>query len=102
MSTHPYANMAAQAGQAEAMLKQLANAKRLMILCSLVQGNKSAGELAEITKLSSSALSQHLTKMLALDLVAREKKGQYMIYRIASMEVQALLSTLHLIYCKHH
>ena len=104
MSLHPknlpLAVMKRNAAKAEAMLKQLANAKRLMILCSLVGGEKSVGELADIVGLSSSALSQHLAKMRDAELVRTDKRGQMVYYRIHSMEAQALLSTLYLIYCK--
>ena len=94
------ATMAKKAGAAEAMLKQLANARRLMILCSLVQGEQSAGKLAELSGLSHSALSQHLAKMRATKLVISEKRGQHVYYQLASTEVQAILSTLYLIYCR--
>ena len=96
----PPLTMQRNSAKAEAMLKQLANAKRLMILCSLVGGEKSVGELAEIVGLSSSALSQHLAKMRDAQLVDAEKRGQMVYYRISSIEAQALLSTLYLIYCK--
>ncbi len=96
----PLLTMQRNAAKAEGMLKQLANAKRLMILCSLVGGEKSVGELADIVGLSSSALSQHLAKMREAELVDAEKRGQMVYYRISSMEAQALLSTLYLIYCK--
>jgi DNA-binding transcriptional ArsR family regulator len=86
--------------QAEAMLKLLANAKRLMILCHLVQGEKSVGELADLVGLSASALSQHLSKMRSQGLVETEKRGQMVYYSIQNPEVQAILSTLYLIYCK--
>ena len=82
------------------MLKVLANAKRLMILCHLIKGEKTVGELTELVGLSHSALSQHLAKMRALDLVETNKKGQEVFYRIESREVEAILSTLYLIYCK--
>lgn len=91
--------MKRNAGKAEAMLKQLANARRLMILCTLVSGERSVGELAKVVGLSSSALSQHLAKMRDTGLVDCDKRGQLVYYRISSMEAQALLSTLYLIYC---
>lgn len=91
--------MKANACKAEAILKQLANAKRLLILCSLLGGEKCVGELAEIVDLSQSALSQHLAKMREAGLVASEKRGLMVFYRISSMEAHALLSTLYLIYC---
>lgn len=92
--------MKKNAGKAEAMLKQLASASRLLILCNLVSGEKTVGELAEIVGLSQSALSQHLAKLRTAELVEAEKRGQMVYYRISSMEAQALLSTLYLIYCK--
>lgn len=86
--------------KAEAMLKMLANAKRLIILCHLTKGRKSVGELANTVGLSHSALSQHLAKMKAQELIADEKQGQMVYYYIKRPEVEALLSTLYLIYCK--
>jgi len=92
--------MQRNAAKAEAMLKLLANAKRLMILCYLVKGEKSVGQLADLVGLSPSALSQHLAKMRDLNMVEADKRGQMVYYRISNPEVEAILSTLYLIYCK--
>ncbi len=92
--------MQSNALKAESMLKMLANANRLMILCHLVKGEKSVGQLAGLVDLSSSALSQHLTKMRQQGLVESEKKGQMVYYKISNPETEAILSTLYLIYCK--
>ncbi len=88
------------AALAEALLKQLANANRLMVLCHLVSGEKTAGELSDLVALSQSALSQHLSKLRDAGLVESDKRGLSVYYRICSMEAQALLSVLHLIYCR--
>lgn len=88
------------AAKAEAMLKQLAHAGRLIILCSLTEGEKTVGELVELVGLSQSAVSQHLAKLREAKLVAPDKRGQMVYYRICSKEAQALLSTLYRIYCK--
>lgn len=92
--------MRRSAKEAEALLKQLANASRLMVLCHLVAGEKTVGELANSLGLSSSALSQHLAKLRDAGLVECDKRGLMVYYRICSVEVQALLSVLHLIYCR--
>jgi DNA-binding transcriptional ArsR family regulator len=92
--------MARNAARAEAMLKELAHAGRLMILCSLAEGEKTVGELAEIVDLSQSAVSQHLARLRTAELVQPEKRGQMVYYRLSSLEAQALLSTLYLIYCR--
>jgi ArsR family transcriptional regulator len=92
--------MQKNATQAEELLKQLANANRLMALCHLVSGEKTAGELAEAIGLSQSALSQHLARLREAGLVESDKRGLMVYYRICSMEAQTLLSVLHLIYCR--
>jgi len=92
--------MAKNSKKAEAMLKVLANSKRLMILCYLLKTEKTVGDLSTLVGLSQSALSQHLAKMRALNLVETKKVGQEVFYRIESIEVEAILSTLYLIYCK--
>ncbi len=92
--------MKQNAAKAEAMLKLLANSKRLMILCNIVKEAKSVGELAELVGLSQSALSQHLAKMRAQGLVETDKRGKAVYYRISNQEVEAILLTLYLIYCK--
>jgi len=52
------------------LLRALANERRLMILCRLVEcGEANVSTLAEVVGLSQSALSQHLAKMRAEGLV---------------------------------
>ena len=92
--------MLRSAAKAEAMLKLLANRKRLMILCHLLKGELSVGKLAELVDLSHSALSQHLARMRDLSLVQTDKQGQMVFYRISNPEVEAILSTLYTLYCK--
>ncbi|MDR3448966.1 MAG: metalloregulator ArsR/SmtB family transcription factor [Alphaproteobacteria bacterium] len=92
--------MKQNAKKAEALLKLMANAKRLMILCHLSRREMTVNELMKLVGLSQSALSQHLAKMRLEKLVAGEKRGQSVYYRIAKPEAEALLSTLYLIYCR--
>lgn len=97
---NPHEAMKQNAKKAEAMLKQLANSNRLMILCNLVNQSKTVSELVKIVELSQSAISQHLAKLNRMGLVTSEKRGREVYYTLSSMEVQAILSTLYLIYCK--
>ena len=82
------------------MLKELANPSRLLILCQLIDGEKSVGGLCRSIDLSQSAVSQHLARLREARLVDTEKRGQMVYYRLCNMEAHALLSTLYLIYCK--
>jgi DNA-binding transcriptional ArsR family regulator len=92
--------MKSHAAEAAAMLKELANRSRLLILCQLIDGEKSVGELCRAIDLSQSAVSQHLARLRDARLVDTDKRGQMVYYRLCNMEAHALLSTLYLIYCK--
>ncbi len=87
------------ADQAAQLLASMANSRRLMVLCHLVEGECSVGTLAQRVGLSQSALSQHLARMRSQGLVAARRDGQTVFYRLASTEVRALLETLHRLYC---
>ena len=93
------AEMRRHAALAEAMLKQLANKNRLLILCRLVQGEETVGGLVAEVGLAQSAVSQHLMKMKMAKLVAAEKRGQQVYYSLADDAVKAILKTLYQIYC---
>ena len=88
-----------KADEASVLLAAMANPKRLLVLCHLVEAERSVGQLAEIVGLSQAALSQHLAKMRALRLVNTRREGQTIYYRLASREVRELLETLYRIYC---
>ena len=66
----------AKVGEAAQALAAMANTKRLLILCHLLEGDKSVGELAEIFDLAATALSQHLSKTTALRLVLTRRDEQ--------------------------
>ena len=87
------------AKQAEGLLKLLSNRNRLMILCHLQNKNLCVNELVDAIGISQSALSQHLAKMRKDKLIIGEKRGQQVFYKIAKPEIQAILSTLYLIFC---
>ena len=98
-SNFDLAALAPKAAQAADLLASMANPKRLLVLCNLLQGELSVGELAERVELSQSALSQHLGKMRALTLVKTRRDGQTIYYSLASKEVRAILNTLYRLYC---
>lgn len=90
----------ARAGEVASMLKALASRPRLMVLCQLVEhGEMRVGDLADAVGLSQSALSQHLAKMREESLVAFRRDGQSLFYSVADARCEALLATLHRLYC---
>ena len=96
----PSRSLARNAQRAEAMLKQLGNAGRLRLLCTLVEGASPVSALVEASGLSQSAVSQHLAKLRLAGLVKAERHGQSIHYRLDSDEARALLEALYRIYCQ--
>ena len=84
---------------AAVLLSSMAHPKRLLVLCQLVEGERTAGDLAARVGLSPSALSQHLAKMKGAGIVASRREGQTLYYRLAGREVRAVIETLYALYC---
>ena len=91
--------MRKNATAAAALLRAISHEARLLVLCELANGERSAGELVERSGLSQSALSQHLAKLREEGLVATRREAQTIHYRIADQRAQRVLSVLHDIYC---
>lgn len=90
-----------QATQVANVLRAVANDRRLMILCRLVeQGEANVGGLSADVGLSQSALSQHLARMREEGLVTTRRESQTIWYRIADPRIERLLATLHELYCR--
>jgi ArsR family transcriptional regulator, virulence genes transcriptional regulator len=91
--------MQVSAAKASAFLQSIANEKRLLSLCHLIDGEKSVGVLADLVGLSQSALSQHLTRLRQHALVSTRREGQTIYYRIADPRVQAVITLLYEQFC---
>ncbi|MCC5852689.1 MAG: winged helix-turn-helix transcriptional regulator [Alkalimonas sp.] len=91
--------MRKNSAKAAKLLKAIANERRLLILCYLLEGEMSVGEMNERLELSQSALSQHLALLRRNQLVKTRKEAQTVFYRIESDEVKAVMKVLHDLYC---
>ncbi len=98
MKIHPDA-MEAAADKASELLKSLANRHRLLILCQLVDGERSVGELAAFLNARDSTVSQHLALLRKDGLVQARREAQTIYYSIASFPARRVLETLFAIYC---
>jgi len=95
------ATLEREATEVAAILRALANERRLMILCRLVEwGEANVNTLAEAVGLSQSALSQHLARMREEGLVAFRRESQTVWYRIADPRLERLFATLHDLFCR--
>jgi DNA-binding transcriptional ArsR family regulator len=78
----------ARAAQA---LRMLADPTRINILWALMQGETSVACLAELARTSTTAVSQHLSKLRLAGLVTNRKEGTFVFYTIADGHIVALL-----------
>lgn len=91
--------LSAMARDASELLLAMANEKRLLILCNLLDGESNVSDLAALVDMNQSALSQQLAKLRALKLVNTRREAQQVYYRLASEAVEQVLQTLYGIYC---
>ena len=77
--------------EAATFLKALANEQRLSMLCCLIDGALSVGEINARVPLSQSALSQHLAVLREAGLVATTRKSQAVYYSLADTYVVAVV-----------
>lgn len=82
------------------LLKQLSHPQRLLILCSMAEGEKSVGEIEEACGASQSAVSQFLQRMRLEGLVEPRREGKQVYYKIVDKRVLELIRSLDLIFCK--
>ncbi|OYV56787.1 MAG: ArsR family transcriptional regulator [Acidiphilium sp. 20-67-58] len=87
------------ADEASDLLKSLANRHRLLVLCQLLDGERSVGELVAFLQIRDSAVSQHLALLRKDGLVTARREGQSIRYSIASAPARTVISALAGIYC---
>lgn len=92
--------MDAAAERAADLLKSLANRHRLLIICQLIDGERSVGELASFLGIRDSTASQHLALLRKDGLVAARRDGQTIWYSVASAPAQQVLETLYRVFCE--
>ncbi|MDB2550326.1 metalloregulator ArsR/SmtB family transcription factor [Rickettsiales bacterium] len=81
-------------------IKLLSNQTRLIVLCSIIEKPLCVSDLVEITQISQSALSQHLTKMAKENIIEGKRDGNQIFYSIKDPNINKIIHALHDIFCK--
>lgn len=87
------------APEAAELLRQLANANRLLILCHIAQEERSVGRLEADLGIKQPGLSQQLAELRQAGLVKTRRESRSIYYSIADDRAQAVLGMLHEIFC---
>jgi DNA-binding transcriptional ArsR family regulator len=91
--------MRRNAAEATALLRALAHADRLLLLCQLSQTELCVGDLEEQLQIQQPTLSQQLGVLRREGLVETRREGRNIYYRVADRNALSLLETLYQLYC---
>ena len=87
------------AAEAADLMRSLSHPQRLLVLCALVDGEKSVAELRERLDIEQVPMSQQLMRLRADGLVEARREGTSVYYHIARPEVLTIVSALHTAFC---
>ncbi len=93
------AELVENAGEAAGFLKKLAHPSRLMVICTLVDGERSVRDLEDTLGIRQPGLSQQLAELRQAGLVVGRKESKRMYYRLADERIAAFAGLLHEMFC---
>ncbi len=96
------AEMRTAAEQAAEMLRSIGSPYRLMILCLLMDSEKTVTDICEAIGARQSLTSQHLTRLRLDGLVKAERRGHFAYYSLTDTVAKEIVGTLHRHYCAPH
>ena len=88
-----------KAESAAEFLKMMASAPRLLLMCLVLDNERSVGELAEKTGMRMPTVSQQLALLRAQGLVTTRREGTTIYYQLASEPVRDIMSVLYKNFC---
>lgn len=92
--------LAVRADAVAGFLKGLANPHRLLILCALLDGERSVGELIAATGIAQTSMSQHLARLKAEGIVGVRRQHRTLFYSVNHAAVRDIMAVLYGHFCK--
>jgi ArsR family transcriptional regulator, virulence genes transcriptional regulator len=93
------AELVANAERAADYLKVLSNEGRLLILCHLVEGERSVTELERLLAIRQPTVSQMLARLRLEGLVETRREGKAIYYRLTDDRARQLLEVIYDMFC---
>ncbi|BCH35903.1 transcriptional regulator [Mesorhizobium sp. L-8-10] len=94
------ADMLDYAAEAAEFLKKLANPNRLMIVCTLVEGERSVRDLEETLGIRQPGLSQQIAELREAGFIVGRKESKSVFYRLADGRVAEFVALMHRLFCE--
>ncbi|MGN6769308.1 MAG: ArsR/SmtB family transcription factor [Rhizobiaceae bacterium] len=93
------AEMVENVGAATDFLKKLTHPSRLMIVCALVDGERSVRDLEDTLGIRQPGLSQQIAELREAGFITGRKESKNMFYRLTDARISAFISLLHQMFC---
>ena len=93
------AEMVENADEAADFLKRLAHPSRLMIVCALVDGERSVRDMEDTLGIRQPGLSQQIAELREAGFITGRKESKHMYYRLADGRVSDFISMMHAMFC---
>ena len=90
----------ASAGEAAEFLKKFAHPSRLMIVCALVDGERSVRDLEDTLGVRQPGLSQQIAELREAGLIVGRKESRNMFYRLADGRVTEFIGLMYRMFCE--
>lgn len=85
-----------------ALLKSISHPLRLKILCELLDGEKTGGQIQAVVRTSNANVSQHLSILRHQGVIASRKEANYIYSRIGDPRFNELMATLQTLFCREN
>ena len=96
---HLVEDLYSQADNAAALMKNLSNTARLLILCQLVEGERSVAQLEKNLDTKQPNVSQQLARLRMEGHVHARRDGRTIYYSLADERVASVIRNLHATFC---
>ena len=93
------AEMEGRATEVAELLKTLSHPARLMLACTLAEGEYSVGELEEALGIHQPTLSQQLGVLREAGIVETRRDAKQIFYRLTEARAAQLIEALYGIFC---
>lgn len=94
------AELVDNATEAADFLKKFAHPSRLMIVCALVDGERSVRDLEDTLGIRQPGLSQQIAELRDAGLIVGRKVSKNMFYRLADGRVTEFIDLMFRMFCK--
>ncbi|MEO1149671.1 MAG: metalloregulator ArsR/SmtB family transcription factor [Pseudomonadota bacterium] len=91
--------MESTADEVSSYMKLLASPARLMILCQLVEGERSVSDLCDLVDMKPPAMSQHLARLRQEKALTTRREAQTIYYAIDDPNILKIMMFLYETFC---